>query len=117
MPLSVVRQRGSATSDLDELIHELETAQLWTRADRQGIAGFQFVADLVALQPTREQVERERTAARIRKDRWRESKRNKKGTGQSRRDKSVPEAFPERERNGDVTPAERPRHTYAASQR
>lgn len=112
VPVSVVRQKGSTTSDLDELIRELERVQLWTPADRKGITGFQIAADLVALQPTREQVEEARAAARIRKDRWKGRKRNKKGTGQSRRDKSVPEAFPEQEGNGDVTPGERLRKTY-----
>jgi hypothetical protein len=53
--------------------------------ERDGIPGYRIHQDFVRLQPTREQVEAERQAAKARKERWLERQRNEGRTPEEQR--------------------------------
>jgi hypothetical protein len=84
---STAQQRASMLGrrGADALIAEMIDVGLLQRHDRGGLRGFQIHEDFVGLQPTREQVEGERNAAKARKERWRERHSNAAGTVPERR--------------------------------
>lgn len=85
-----------ARQSTEKMIDRLGSARLLTPVNRNGIDGYAITPDLVAMQPTREQVEADRHAAKARKDRWKEREQNRKGTATERRSAHVP--------NGHGTP-------------
>jgi hypothetical protein len=89
--------RSRAGRSIEKLTAALERVNLMTRSEREGIPGWRIADDLVALQPTREQVERQRAAARDRQQRHRgsqpdENVTDNRLTPESRRDINVTDA-------------------------
>ena len=102
---SMLRSRAGRAAD--RYLNELDRVQLLRRDDHGTVRGWRIADDLVALQPTAEQVRRDRANAAERQRRRRESRRDRAVTSpdtgrSSRRDASVTD--------DDVTPLSRPSH-------
>lgn len=80
---AVMAQRAGEL--FESIESELLRLALWTVAERNGLPGYQLAADLVALQPSRDTVERERAAWRRRQRRA----RGRRASGMSRSDTAV----------------------------
>jgi hypothetical protein len=72
--VSLAYLRGRC-GDVEAHMVQLERVGLATRRDRDGLSGWQLAEDLVALQPTRAQVERDRADMRMRQQRHRAKQR------------------------------------------
>jgi len=88
--------RSRAKRATDRLLSALAAHQLVTPCERDGVPGWRLAADLVALQPTREQVLKDRADARERQQKHRQSQRDERVTTPtvtpaSRRDRPVTE--------------------------
>jgi hypothetical protein len=84
---AIARQKAMGLSNADAVFAQLVQVGLLYEAERDGIGGFQIAADIVANQPTRQQVLDAKEAAKERKRRWVEQQQPKR-----RRRRPAPDA-------------------------